>query len=431
MKVPLVKISGATSWRELGRQHGAAIAERIRATSTFYMDFFRQKWHFTESEIEEQCQGFATSIRNFNPAYTEELEGIAEGANMPAWQVYTLNCRTELLNYKKSLLEGADASSAPSECTALCNARAGLLAQNWDWDETLEDLVVLMLMDKPDGSQIMMLTEPGIIGKIGMNSAGVGVTLNLLTEKAPAPPPGTVPPPNYGVPIHIILRMVLDSHSVGDALAKLRALPQRMRDTASCIIMADRTSTCHMLEFSRETMDEIKCLPATDKCPSRPFSHSIPFHTNHYLGCGLQNQVTGSESSYARFHTLDGLLQQLSGPPLLPDIHKMLADRSNAEYPIQRPYKLDTYELMSGTISTIIMDLHRGVFHLTRGNPYENPLEAVRAPWAAKWQCGDFHACDGGWVAREPVNGPTCMPCRAVEGTVDLPLHDRCPPFSC
>ncbi|CEM27687.1 unnamed protein product [Vitrella brassicaformis CCMP3155] len=402
-KVPLIRVSGS-SWRDLGRQHGAALKDRIHASASFYLGFFQDKWHFTEDEIEEQCRGYAEAIRSFNGDYTEEIEGIAEAAQLPAWKVYALNCRTELLNWKKSVTEAAAPQARPEdpvdvdssssvvggECTALCNASAGLLAQNWDWDVRLEDLVVVLLMDKPDGSQIMMLTEPGVIGKIGMNSAGVGVTLQLLHCPCPRAPPGTTvaarqpTEDSHGIPIHILLRTVLDSHSATEAFTKLRGLPQGKRNTASCIIMADKGGNCHTLEFARGAMDDIKCLPATDKRACRPFPHCTPIHTNHYLGCGLECQTTGSETSYARFDTMERLLQELSGPPMLEDIKRVLADRSNAELPIQRPYKHDKkYGLMGGTVATVILELQKGVFHVTRGNPYEHPLEAISAPWAA------------------------------------------------
>jgi isopenicillin-N N-acyltransferase-like protein len=38
---------------------------------------------------------------------------------------------------------------------------------------------------RPDGHQLIQLTEPGILGKIGMNSAGVGVCLNILAAGLP------------------------------------------------------------------------------------------------------------------------------------------------------------------------------------------------------------------------------------------------------
>ena len=87
--------------------------------------------------------------------------------------------------------------------------------------------------DKPDRS-IMMMTEPGIIGKVGMNSSGVGVSLNLLVAKKV---------PKDGLPIHILLRTALDSNSVREWQDKIEALPSHFRGTTSAIVAEDETGT--------------------------------------------------------------------------------------------------------------------------------------------------------------------------------------------
>jgi isopenicillin-N N-acyltransferase-like protein len=72
-------------------------------------------------------------------------------------------------------------SDGPNECTSLFCPTNGILAQNWDWDKTLESLMFVQKITRPDRHQLIQLTEPGILGKIGMNSAGLGVCLNILS----------------------------------------------------------------------------------------------------------------------------------------------------------------------------------------------------------------------------------------------------------
>lgn len=57
--------------------------------------------------------------------------------------------------------------------------------------------VILLEIDQTPRPNILMATEAGIVGKIGLNSEGLGVCLNLL-----GPEHNTM----RGVPIHIILR---------------------------------------------------------------------------------------------------------------------------------------------------------------------------------------------------------------------------------
>lgn len=60
-----------------------------------------------------------------------------------------------------------------------------LLGQTWDWGRPLENLAVLMQLKISENHTIQMLTEPGIIGKIGLNSHGIGTCLNILWINQP------------------------------------------------------------------------------------------------------------------------------------------------------------------------------------------------------------------------------------------------------
>ena len=90
-----------------------------------------------------------------------------------------LNARTEIMlsNAKPNLMS----SDGPNECTSLFCPTKGILAQNWDWDKTLESLMFVQKITRSDRHHLIQLTEPGILGKIGMNSAGLGVCLNILS----------------------------------------------------------------------------------------------------------------------------------------------------------------------------------------------------------------------------------------------------------
>ncbi len=44
----------------------------------------------------------------------------------------------------------------------------------WDWDREMEDLAVILDIVNEDGHRIMTMTGPSMIGKIGMNSCGLG-----------------------------------------------------------------------------------------------------------------------------------------------------------------------------------------------------------------------------------------------------------------
>jgi len=90
----LLDIEGATA-REVGLQHGRILKERIKDTIELYS---RTAFHeIPEEEIFARSGFFRDKIREFNASYCEEIEAIAEGAELqPEW-IYALNCRTELI----------------------------------------------------------------------------------------------------------------------------------------------------------------------------------------------------------------------------------------------------------------------------------------------------------------------------------------------
>ena len=60
-----------------------------------------------------------------------------------------------------------------------------------------------------------MITEAGILGKIGLNSSGVGVTLNAIKARGVD---------FCKLPCHLALRTVLNSHSRISAVEKLASI---------------------------------------------------------------------------------------------------------------------------------------------------------------------------------------------------------------
>ncbi len=86
-----------------------------------------------------------------------------------------------------------------------------------------ENLISLKIKKK-NGLNIQMITESGIIGKIGLNSEGVGCTLNALKARGFS----------YNkLPCHLALRTVMESSSREAAV--------------SMIEKAGVASACHIL----------------------------------------------------------------------------------------------------------------------------------------------------------------------------------------
>jgi len=94
-------------------------------------------------------------------------------------------------------------------------------------------------VQQPGSPALLTLTEAGIVAKIGLNRAGLGVCLNILHARADGQAPG--------VPVHVLLRLLLETDSVDAALARL----ERLRAAASsCITVADAGGHALSLEIT-------------------------------------------------------------------------------------------------------------------------------------------------------------------------------------
>lgn len=350
--LPVVRLRGSS--REIGFQHGQVLRERVRATWAFYKSVF-ESIGASETELKHVAALASKAVRDFDERYAVEMEAIAEAAGLDPWEIVCLNARTEVL----VRLRGRTA-----ECTSIFDTKEALLAQNWDWDEFLEKQVFIADVELEDGHRLLTMTEPGMLAKTGMSSAGVGTTLNALGFN----------PESVGVPIHVLLRAALEAPSFDVALERLMTAP---RGTSAHILLGSADGRHAVVEFAGRIVEVV---------PSRG---RFALHTNHYLGCGLSGHpVLGfpaggpaDSCSRGRFQRAKQLVEQLEGTDrtnIVDAIVDILRD-SQGVWPICRPMKKVTTDSLSGalgrvgTVCTVIMDLAGRRLLATRGNPFDHP----------------------------------------------------------
>lgn len=332
-KLPLIELQGTP--REIGLQHGRILKDRIQRTITYYHGIFKKP----EEKIFDEAKRFKKVISEFSRAYSDEIEGIAEGAAVDPLWIYALNARSEIL------------TQFVSECTAMYFSDEKLLAQNWDWAEALEELMVLMKITREDGHTILQITEPGILAKIGINSEGLGVTLNYLHMDHKL----------GGLPVHVTLRHFLDSSSIQDGL---KSLGEYKYGKSGNIIFANNQGKFINLEFADDVVHETS-------------DTSLFVHTNHFLSDkSLNTDDEKLASSYSRYERASNMVVDIE--PNIASIKQILSDKTNAELPICRKYIPHEEIGNSGTVTSIIMDLERMEIHATRGNPFDNDYEIFK-----------------------------------------------------
>ena len=338
-KIQVIDLEGSP--KDIGYQHGLICRSRIEKSIAYYDNLFK----IEPSKLKQLANHFKDQISSFNPKYAVEIEAIAEGADIEPYWIYALNSRTEILN---RLMD---------ECTTVYFKNSALLGQNWDWLQDAEDLAIILRMklknNNKNGLKILTFTEPGVIGKIGLNNYGLGVCLNYLwVDKKNS----------LGVPVHVLLRSILESRTIESAAGKIDHFD---KGTASNILIGDKNGNYLDLELAIERTFFYKSLDP------------VFIHTNHYLAEGFDNSVDEFAGSLSRFSRANTIAKNISGLTK-DDMKLILLDATDPELPICRKYSFVEDFGQLGTVATIIMDLRNKTMEISDGNPFENGFSTIR-----------------------------------------------------
>jgi isopenicillin-N N-acyltransferase-like protein len=330
-ETPMREISLHGTPFEIGRMHGELLGSLIGDVVQVYMDLFGALGGGDREAIRASAQVFADRIEKFDSRYMEEIRGIASGSGIDLRDILAINARTEILT---SLL------ASSKECTLFCFAHEGILAQTWDWLRRLEGKPVLLRVRHDDGHTVLTMTEPGIVGKIGINSAGLGVGLNILSSSQRA----------EGVPVHVLLRSALDARSWEEAHDRLT---KSNIGTNSAITLADDKGRCMTYEYKG---DDLKVL--------QPRA-GVLVHTNHYIADPSDSPIPDSVPRLRRAESLIAGLTERT----VESAKVVLGDRTSEEGTICIPWKDEGEWGDMGTVCSAVMDLKHRKLYISRGHP--------------------------------------------------------------
>jgi isopenicillin-N N-acyltransferase-like protein len=196
--------------------------------------------------------------------------------------------------------------------------------------EQKQNLIITRITQE-DKPTIIQVTEAGIIGKIGFNSAGVGTLFNAIKVHGVDP---------TRLPAHFGLRMALESTSVEDAVQRLESYGMA---SSAHILLAD-THTALGLEFTKSTFAH--CLPD---------SMGRVIHANHLLlEHPGETDTVWLKDSLKRVPTMTENTGKLGMEPSWEDVSKLFEDEQNYPSAICR---FETKETGSATLFNIVMDL--------------------------------------------------------------------------
>jgi isopenicillin-N N-acyltransferase-like protein len=329
--------------RARGAAMGSMLGEQIEVTLASYLRMFEVTRELGIDKVLRLGDAALSRVSGWQPRLVEEMEGVASGAGVAPELIGALNARTEIAREGGcSLLARLDAVDGP------------WLAQNWDWYVDSPERCVVWTADLADGERLVTMTEAGILGKLGLNSRGLAVGLNILHHRRDGGP--------MGVPVHLILRALLElCATVEDAEALLGDSPT---SGSSAVTVVDAAGGGAVFELSPSGFARLD--PRT----------GFLAHTNHFVDPGLGDGEASEldlDGSKARLELLEAMR-----PETLEEAQELLRDHGCSPESLCRHDIPSSTEGMpvSGTIVSVASETAAGRFHVAAGHPCNHAFHA-------------------------------------------------------
>ena len=351
---PLQIVTVKGTHRELGGQIGEACAPKIQAMLTSYQEYFNLMYSQLRLRWKDailQAQKNQPFMVEFLPQYLAELEGMAEGANVPLKELITLNC-----------IEGITEDALHLKCTSIAaneeRTETGitLVGHNEDWLPEDEATVYVLRAFPDEEPPFLALNYGGLLPAIGFNASGIAQCCNSVY---PADA-------RNGVPRLLVARAVLGKTSLSKAL---KCTLMKKRAAGYNHLIADRNGELYNMEISANRFAAIYGEDGTIA------------HSNHYLNPKMQEVEKKSATligSRIRYHRAIRLLQKTQTHSV--DSFKAIL-RDHVNFP-DSICSHDEEKSSPGdqvkTIASIIMDLDKQVMHVCWGNPCLSEYQPIQ-----------------------------------------------------
>jgi isopenicillin-N N-acyltransferase-like protein len=308
-----------------------------------------------------------------NPAYAEEMRGIAHGAGESEESIALLNARYELAfsllgqeamrqERVQELIEvAADGCTTFGLLPQVTADGHAWLGQNWDWLERVHGRTFVLRVERADKPGFVCLTEAGIAGgKMGVNECGIGLVENGLASSTDGRHP-------YCKPFHVRCREVLDAETLDAAMDAPLAVPR------TC-------SANFMLGARGGEIVDIETSP--DHAGSLHPQDGIITHSNHFLSAGHGESLLEkiAPNTLHRVERMRALLQQHRGAVTFAHMRSAATDHSGAPYGICRhPDPNQPAARRTMTVGAVLIDLDARTMHVANGPPCSSEYVAFGA----------------------------------------------------
>ncbi len=355
----------------MGYEHGSKAKEKIQRNLQIYFRRFKNETELSREQVLERAEKYLRVIRHVNPGYARAMEGVSLGSGSRLLEIVALNVRYELM-YSQFAKIGLKPLPRTYGCTAFAaEPRAVknghlLMAQNWDWIPQVEGLFLKIRAEA--GPDILCFTEAGVVGgKIGLNSAGLGLMINGLVSDHDDWA-------RLEKPFHVRCWEILRSKTLNGAASIIN---RGGRSCSANFILGQQT------RLGAGKVVDIESAPGATRALDP--KDGVIAHTNHFLdpaGLGVK-QVVDEErrSTLQRYRRITELLEKRTrdgGTLDLTTSRAMLRDHDGRPDSVCRhPNPIFPEDERYGTVVSVVMDLYSQRLEATSGSPCENEYQIL------------------------------------------------------
>ena len=343
---PVVRAAGGPE--ERGRTIGAALAEPIHRSLDFYRRFLERRGAGPgdlPGLLGLYREAWAASL----PHVLAELDGMAEGAEVPWWELFAVNDFEEL---EAMLPEPAGIE----RCTAFAvsGPQGTLLGHNEQWFAGDAGNIAVIVGQPDDGSAFASPTVATCLPAVGMNAAGMAQGVMSLSHRDD----------REGVPRVPVSRHALQAVDPEDAFTRVTVAG---RSGGYAYVLARAGGWTSMFETSATSIAQWPEEAA---------------HTNHYLAPPLAEGGTASAGSVSRLERLRELLAERR-PATPEDAMDILRDHDSVPQSICLHADPADGDEASAVLFSMVCHLEERRMWVAAGNPCIEPYREIELPEVA------------------------------------------------
>jgi isopenicillin-N N-acyltransferase-like protein len=337
---PLIFYPKNQSYGSWGELHGEEFRTGIKELAQIRKELMLQKNPALKNNIEQLAKEQFLHTETFAPHLTQELIGIARGADLSISDLVILNNYTDFRD-----IELSDEGCSTVHIQNKNNIVAG---QTWDMHSSAKNYLAMIKVPATETTpELLIMTLVGCLGLMGVNSKGCFLGVNNINTKNA----------KTGLIWSALVRSTLEQSNILDMEKRLTSAP--VTSGHNYILSTSDGENKHW----EITPEEKQCIADIKKNQT-----ASSFHTNHCLGdkiIMLEDKNSISSTTHKRYELLEKLIPETNN---YDDLRNLLTNHQGHPLSICSHYESGAQD-PSMTCGGGIADLKNFKYEFWRGCP--------------------------------------------------------------